>query len=1292
VLNKGQRLGFLVVLAVQAWAARADATVTLVPASPLDVGNVLVGQTAMASADMTIEANDRVDLVIGTCTGTGTGTFAFTNATDLNANPTVGITVSYTPTTRGPRSCTVNVYPTGTTMNSHGTFTISGNGQAPATFTPTPAPTTTFGQIRWNDAAPVHTFSRNFNIQNNGDQTLVISDVTITGTNAADWTMTAGMTSDTITGGNAKTWTFQFDPATAGAKTATITFTSNAAGSPHSFNISGTGTNAVISVDGTPNPANNDVVFGTVAVGSTASADVSITNVGAATKGNLGVTVATIAITSGTGVPGAPSWFSITGCGTSQSCTLSPALSILNLAAVVGVRCSPPGTALDTHFQNATLTLTTDSDDQTDRVLNLSCVAGVSQLTPSESMIDFTPTLVTTSATPKTFTVTNSSMTLSNSFYVQLTGAGAGNFGASVVGQTCGTSAANQCTLAPQGSLTIQVTFTPGTEAQLSAGLSIFNTGALTQLSLGGKGIDRHISVEPSMSFPDTFRNPGDKATVLPVTVTNTGEYPLSVTQLQIGPDPIWALADQPDPFMVPGLGTYNVNVKFSPDMAGKVADGALTLYSDDRVTGMTSVALVGNGKDRNVQMGPTVIELGDTGAGVPTRLSDVKMGQLLSVENLDNVNDFRVREIKILGDDVFNLDAKSDGELLPLGASKYDVIFVPPHVGEFSATAQLFLDMDPIPQTSVEIRGRALFVDAHGSGGFGCSTGQGTGGGMLLVLGALLLRRRRRAATVLAGVLAVPAAVRAEPTRNINLNVFDPTPATSASLFQLQAADVGASGDYAATALASFASGALVLDTITTENDIVGQQTMIALGGAYAFADKLEAGARIPLFMQSGDPVPPGMFGVPPAKGTALGDLTLHGKMRLRKSATLVLGAGLALTLPTASDSQFSGTDLPIGRVLGLGTYTASRRLTFHVNLGAVLRKRIQFANIEQGTGPTLGAGVAFRAFDKLFFNLEAFGDIVPSGYHAEPAPGETMGAASTLATIEALAGARLLVTRQLVLGLAAGRGLTSGIGTPAVRGVFTLAYTPGAKELPTLHRPVVDRPVDLSKYDSDGDQVADSVDKCVDVKEDWDKFEDDDGCPEDDNDKDGVKDSADKCLLVAEDLDKFEDRDGCPEDDNDRDGIVDAKDRCPSEAEKINGNSDDDGCPDTGDSLVISNPERLELMESVAFTGPAISEGNTVLLEQLAATLRARADIVRLRITVHVQPTKSPEKDQALTEQRARAVKDWLVQWGIAASRIEVKGFGGSKPLVPANQKGAAAVNDRVELIILERNIIKK
>jgi len=42
----------------------------------------------------------------------------------------------------------------------------------------------------------------------------------------------------------------------------------------------------------------------------------------------------------------------------------------------------------------------------------------------------------------------------------------------------------------------------------------------------------------------------------------------------------------------------------------------------------------------------------------------------------------------------------------------------------------------------------------------------------------------------------------------------------------------------------------------------------------------------------------------------------------------------------------------------------------------------------------------------------------------------------------------------------------------------------------------------------DRDGDGIKDDVDKCPDDPEDYDDFEDEDGCPDLDNDKDGIPD----------------------------------------------------------------------------------------------------------------------------------------------------------------------------------------
>jgi outer membrane protein OmpA-like peptidoglycan-associated protein len=117
----------------------------------------------------------------------------------------------------------------------------------------------------------------------------------------------------------------------------------------------------------------------------------------------------------------------------------------------------------------------------------------------------------------------------------------------------------------------------------------------------------------------------------------------------------------------------------------------------------------------------------------------------------------------------------------------------------------------------------------------------------------------------------------------------------------------------------------------------------------------------------------------------------------------------------------------------------------------------------------------------------------------------------------------------------------------------------------------------------DRDGDGYDDKTDKCPDDPEDFDSFEDDDGCPDKDNDKDNVLDAAEfkdgkwtnndkktengreiDCRNEPEDVDQFEDEDGCPDPDNDRDTILDGVDNCPNDPEDFDQFEDQDGCPD--------------------------------------------------------------------------------------------------------------------------------
>jgi outer membrane protein OmpA-like peptidoglycan-associated protein len=214
----------------------------------------------------------------------------------------------------------------------------------------------------------------------------------------------------------------------------------------------------------------------------------------------------------------------------------------------------------------------------------------------------------------------------------------------------------------------------------------------------------------------------------------------------------------------------------------------------------------------------------------------------------------------------------------------------------------------------------------------------------------------------------------------------------------------------------------------------------------------------------------------------------------------------------------------------------------------------------------------------------------------------------------------------------------------------------------------------------DNDGDGIADVDDVCPDQAEDFDGFEDDDGCPEtNDQDGDGVVDTRDKCPNEPEDLDNFQDDDGCPDLDNDGDGIADDIDKCPNQPETVNGFEDQDGCPDIAPRQVL---------KGVNFaSGKAdILPGSTSVLDEVAAILKADGSI-RAEIQGHTDSQGAAGYNQDLSERRANSVREYLIQKGVNASQLTAKGYGESSPVADNSTEIGRLQNRRVELQRLDK-----
>ncbi len=896
------------------------------------------------------------------------------------------------------------------------------------------------------------------------------------------------------------------------------------------------------------------------------------------------------------------------------------------------------------------------------------------------------------------------------------------NFARSSNGRFVATLPTSAQQLAMGASVTIPITYTPNTERPagqedsftITHGVAgVFGAPASQTITIQGRGVDRHIEVGAAPTFPPTFRNPGSMAPVRTVTISNTGDATLDITAVMISNDDVWQLQGS-SAVQIPGQGSHDFMVAFTPKVAGTAPTGTMVIMNNDNTTPetpMVTVELDGMGLDRNVALLGEPIDLGVTAIGLLRTLPDG-----LVVASMDPTNGFTIREIQIVDDTAAAFEipnAPANSAIAASATMSFDVTFTPETEGEFTAKALLFLDEDPEQAAEVTLKGRAVFVEIGGGGG--CATSSGGSAGMVLVVGALMLARRRRRTWALAPVIAAlfvlaPAAhAQSAQTFDLDLSLFDPTPSTTTTTMQVQSAAVGKDGEWVLGAFMSNATNPLVIRYDGTEHMSISRRTMVELGGAYAFLDRFEAGLRMPLYNQTGEGTD---VGVASPSGTARGDLVAHIRAQLFETpgpTGLVGGVGLAVTFPTASEAQYAGVDKPSARALALLTFTPHSRLSLSVNAGGVIRAKSELQNIRQGSGLAFGGAASVKAIDGLWVFGEIYGEVLPSSEVPS-----VMASAGAMTTAEWLAGVTYRPDHRVNIGVGAGRGLVSGLGTPDFRAVLAVTVTPArereVKPIEPPRPPTVEKdsdgdgivdsmdackddPEDMDGFedgdgcpdvDNDKDGFLDSMDKCKDEPEDMDGFQDDDGCPDLDNDGDGIPDALDKCPLLAEDKDGFADEDGCPDLDNDGDGIPDALDKCPDQAETINGNADEDGCPDPGDSAIALTPSAVELLESIEFKGTELKPTAARVLGQVAATLKAHPEILRIKITVHVNAEGKEAKEKSVTEERAIAIREWLIKAGIAADRVSGSGMGGTKPLLKGKR---SPVNERVEIIILER-----
>ncbi|RKY93542.1 MAG: hypothetical protein DRQ01_04515 [Ignavibacteriae bacterium] len=220
----------------------------------------------------------------------------------------------------------------------------------------------------------------------------------------------------------------------------------------------------------------------------------------------------------------------------------------------------------------------------------------------------------------------------------------------------------------------------------------------------------------------------------------------------------------------------------------------------------------------------------------------------------------------------------------------------------------------------------------------------------------------------------------------------------------------------------------------------------------------------------------------------------------------------------------------------------------------------------------------------------------------------------------------------------------------------------------------------------DSDKDGVPDYMDLCPGTQRGI--SVDDYGCPFD-MDTDGVPDYLDKCPNTPYDVDV--DKNGCPVD-SDLDGVPDHLDQCPGTMPGMQ--VDEKGCELT--PVIIPEPiieetgpikeVTLSAETSFAFNSAELKPAAFPQLDKILVEMK-KFPMSRWRIEGHTDNVGSKEGNIQMSQMRAGSVLNYFVSRGIPKGRITVIGLGSIKPIADNKTPEGRARNRRVEIIRVDK-----
>jgi len=510
--------------------------------------------------------------------------------TSLNANATCSFEIGFTPTAAGNRTATVTI----ANSAANQTLNLAGFGEAVTLSAFVRDSSLVFPNQVIATSGP----TQNITLVNNGDTPLTISSVALSGANAGDFGMSNNcpISPSTLNPPQSCTAGITFTPTAAGKRTATVTITDDAPGSPRSITLTGTGLTSTqtLEID------RKALIFPTESIGDTVNQPnpqtVTLTN-----TGNSPVTVSSV-------VSSNPTEFAV-----SNGCTTVPPGPSGNTCQV-SVTFTPSAKGA----RSGTLTVTDSAPGTAPKVtMSGTGLTDVKTVAVSPVSVQFVPQVVgTSSGFTQNVTVANTGNTTITMTNVTV---------------TTGYSISNGClnvVLSPATTCSIQVSFTPAQAKVLTGTLTITDsaTPATQKVTLTGTGIASSSEISLSQtsvvfnqqvvataSQPETvyYYNQSNATVNLTSVVLTGGDF--SMSNGCVG--------------SVGALSSCNIRITFTPTATG-VRTGTIVI-TDSAPGSPRTITLTGTGVAAAapaVTLAPTSLTFASQSVGTSSAAQNINL------------------------------------------------------------------------------------------------------------------------------------------------------------------------------------------------------------------------------------------------------------------------------------------------------------------------------------------------------------------------------------------------------------------------------------------------------------------------------------------------------------------------------------------------------------------------------------------------------------------------------------------------------------------------------------------